>query len=180
MQFWTFFITGCACVCLLCPCVWLVHVHVYAQPTEHQGLPWSWNYHSSPVFENRMAPQGVNREVMVWCEFFPSQNWYTDYLNSSVCIVSPLLPWLLFSLLCNNPNKQFYPLSSHFSNSSLGLIAAFTSFLSLSPSSPPSSVSGLINTPTTRCFHCAKGTSTHLLRRPVSLQQGNLFVQARY
>lgn len=176
-------ITGCTCVCLFCPCVCRVHVHVHAQPTEHQDSSWTRDYYSSPAFDNRMAPWWVDREVIVWCELFQPQSWHTDYLNSSTCIVLPSLPWLLFSLLCDNPNKQFHSLSFHFSlhsNSSLGLIAGFASFLSLSPSSPPSSISGLINTSTTRCFHCAKGTSTHLHGRPVSLQQGNLFVQARY
>lgn len=146
-------------MCLFCPCVCRVHIHVHAQPTEHQDSSWTRDYYSSPAFDNRMAPWWVDREVIVWCELFQPQSWHTDYLNSSTCIVLPSLPWLLFSLLCDNPNKQFHSLSFHFSlhsNSSLGLIAGFASFLSLSPSSPPSSISGLINTSTTRCFHCAK------------------------
>lgn len=51
---------------------------------------------------------------------------------------------------------------SHFSfhrSSSLHLIVSFASFLSFSSFSPPSSISGLFNPPTGRCFHCPKSLS---------------------
>lgn len=107
--------------------------------------------------------------------FFQSQNWYTDSKSTWTYL------YLLFFPLCHGfyflffltTQTMFHSLSSHFSlhsNSSLDLIASFASFLYLSPSSPPSSISGLFNPPTTRCFHYAKGTSRNLHGRLVPLQ----------
>lgn len=125
--------------------------------------------------ENRTALWWVDRAVLVWCEIFQSQNWYTDSKSTWIYL------YLLFFPLCHGfyflffltTQTMFHSLSSHFSlhsNSSLDLIASFASFLYLSPSSPPSSISGLFNPPTTRCFHYAKGTSRYLHGRLVSLQ----------